>query len=230
MPFVLHLRWNSTASVFQCSIWGNKNNRQISYRERQERRQVYVSRIISARISIGLCIELYIQHSHFSICQNGYLCGIDKLRYEGKIVWKPLYHLQVYGLKCVYSVLWGGDPWNSCVKDVLPFWRLFKGQELELQVVVTVPDHRSPEKCNNFVLNTLYSSTCMIWFDTLLSPGGELVQSLVYHSMGKTQAKESLALGTPVEIMKMKNTLFCKAALYYYFLSSSLRIKTIIWS
>ena len=65
--YLLHLRWNSTASVFQSSIWWDKrNSRQITYKERCGRKQVYVFKTLSAHTSKGLCTgTLHIIVLHF---------------------------------------------------------------------------------------------------------------------------------------------------------------------
>ena len=53
---LLHLRWNSTASVFQSSIRRNKkNSRQTNHKERHARKQVYVLKTLSTHVSEGWC-------------------------------------------------------------------------------------------------------------------------------------------------------------------------------
>ena len=76
--------------------------------------------------------------------------------------------------------LFGANPSSSWARPVLTFWRLFRGQRLELQMGFTV---------SNFLLNTLYTSTCVTWLEGNPRPGWELVQSLEPHSMIRSRTK-----------------------------------------
>ena len=72
---MLHLRWNSTASVFQSSIRRNKkNSRQINYKERHARKQVYVFETLSTHISKGWCTSQTSYHCTVLYCFWQILC------------------------------------------------------------------------------------------------------------------------------------------------------------
>lgn len=104
--YLFHLRWNSTASVFQSPVWGtiwwNRNSRQINYEESHERKQVYVFKTTSVHISIGLGIVLMYHAIILSFFKTATCAAETNWDMNERIVWNTFYDFQVYGLKCDY--------------------------------------------------------------------------------------------------------------------------------
>ena len=82
---LLHLRWNSTASVFQSSIRRNKkNSRQTNHKERHARKQVYVLKTLSTHVSEGWCAGQTAYYCSVLYCCWQILC-VYRLKACGKL-------------------------------------------------------------------------------------------------------------------------------------------------